>query len=330
MLRAAALLLLACALAAPAFAQQVTLEPSALVRCMRPAGAERGLPEYPFEAWREGRAAYLKIELSFAGPDVAPDMKVLQDTVDPSFAAAVREHVKRLRVPCMRPEDAPARLTQEYVFQPVDRFVRYGETADPADLEREILTRCITHRSGSMMPPYPTEARRREIRGNVLASMRFTRPDIPPEVKVFARPGARPLARAIESWADGYRMPCLVGAPIETTFTFVYRFEDDRAYGFKPLTLQQLLPIVRNILLQRLDFDTARMGCPFDLRFTYRQPHLPNTVHEVGERSVTRRELIEWLRESELDLPGEYLDSVFGDSTVITVPCLKIDLKPKE
>jgi len=330
MLRTAAPLLLACALAAPAAAQRVTLEPSALVRCMTPARAERGVPEYPFDAWKEGRGGYVKVELTFRYPDWSPDVKVLEDAADPAFAAAVRDFVKRLRVPCLRPEDAPARLTQDYVFEPSSRRVQFGGTVDPAHLEHANLVGCIVHRSGRKIPDYPAEARRREVQGNVLVNLRFTSPDAPPEAKVFARPGARLLAREIESWTDGYRMPCLVGRTLETSIIFSYRFEVDRRFGFKPLTLRQVLPMVRNVALQRLDFDTTRMGCPFDLQFTYRQPHLPNWVGEVGKTVSSRNELIEWLRESELDLPGEYLDSVFGDSTIISVPCLKIDIKPKE
>jgi hypothetical protein len=53
-------------------------------------------------------------------------------------------------------------------------------------------------------------------------------------------------------------------------------------------------------------------------------------VGQAGNADPARRELTEWLRESELDLPKRSLDAVFGDETTITVPCIKIDLKRKE
>jgi hypothetical protein len=79
-----------------------------------------------------------------------------------------------------------------------------------------------------------------------------------------------------------------------------------------------------------LDFDTRQMGCPFEVDFHYRQPRLRNRIGEVGETNAARRPLLEWMESIVLDLPSNSLDSVYGDSTRITVPCARIDLKPKE
>lgn len=318
------------AFALPVAAQQVTLEPSAAVRCLTPSRAERGQPEYPFEAWKFGRGGHLKIELVFQAPDRAPEFKVLSDAADPSFAAELRSYVQRFRVPCMKPDEAPVTLTQEYVFQPEERFVAQGLPADPRDLERLNMIGCVTHVSGQRRPVYPTSAMDADLQGRVLAWLRFTAPDAPPEASIHARRYARVLADAVETWVRGYRMPCHRGGLVEYAIHFEFRMQGGGAYGFKPLRLQQFMGSVRNIGLQRLAFDTTRMGCPFDLWLTYRQPELPNVVVEKGPGDPTRAELISWLRESVLDLPKRSLDAVFLDETVITVPCLKIDLKPKE
>jgi hypothetical protein len=314
----------------PAAAQPVTLEPSAVSRCLSPARAERGEPEYPFAAWKENRGAHLKVELTFHAPDRAPEIKILEDAQDPAFADEIRSYAKRLRVPCLTAAETPARLIQDYVFQPEERFVRQGLPADPRDLERLNMIGCITHVRGARGPDYPRDVRQAGVQGRLYVRMLFTAPNAPPQVTVFGRPETGPLVDSLESWAQGYRMPCHQGGVVSSGKIFIYRFEGDEPYGFKPLRLQQFMGSVRNVALQRLNFDTTRMGCPFDLQLTYGQPLLPNTVREAGPPNPARAPLIEWLRGAELDLPSRSLAAVFLDSTVITVPCLKIDLKPKE
>ena len=309
---------------------QATLEPSAHVRCLMPEPAERGLPAYPLEAWKAGRAGNVKVELAFSSPTRGPEIRVLEDDPDESFAESVREHVRRLRVPCLLADEAPARVTISYAFRPALRQVAYSDAVDADDARRQAMMGCVRHVHGSMMPAYPSVARRDEVFGRVIARMRFTSAEAPPEVEVFAQRRARPLARAIESWASGYRMPCHAGQPVVGVWTFVFRFVGDGPFGFRPLTLVQLMPAVRGISRQRLSFDTHEMACPFDLRLVYRRPFLRNEVHQFGSAHPARRELIEWLRQAELDLDGQALDAIFGDETVVTVPCVRVDLKPKE
>ena len=112
-------------------------------------------------------------------------------------------------------------------------------------------------------------------------------------------------------------------------WNFEFRFEQS-AHGFKPLDLLQLMAVVSNIDQATVDMDTGTMGCPFDLKFGYHQPFLPNRVGEVSASDLSRRPLPSWLEGIHLNLPRRTQDSVFADTTTVTVPCVKIDSKPKE
>ena len=313
----------------PAGAQVVTLEPSAAVRCLTPVPAQRGEPEYPFGAFKRGDKGRVKVELEFTSTDKRPAVKVLESEGDDNFIDAVKAHVREFRVPCMSAAEVPVRLVQEFVFQPDASRVSWTPLSDSADGGRRELLKCVRHVSGSKAPPYPFDARRRGVQGNVLTRLRFDSADSAPQAQVFARPVAQALADVVEEWAKGYRMPCHAGAPVEGVWSYQFRFEGD-AFGFKPLTLLQLMKHVRGIDRQTLQLDTSTMACPFDLRLSYRQPSMPNAVGEVAVGNPSRRALLEWLSHIELDLPRQALDSVFGDTAFLFVPCMKIDLKPKE
>ena len=271
----------------------------------------------------------MKVELTFTAPDEAPTVDVLEKEGGAEFVESVQKHVRTFRAPCLALADTPAALTIEFVFKPDARRAFWTEPVDSRAGKREAMLKCISHESKDKRPDYPISLADDGIQGSVLAQMRFVAPDSPPEVRVYSRPSARRLKNHVESWARGYRMPCHEGAPVETTWTFRFRFEGDHQ-GFKPLTLRQLLGNVPGIGKQRLFFDFNTMACPFDVRLRYWQSQLPNLVAEMGDRQPSRRPFLNWLSGIELDLPSAALDAVFGDDVTITIPCTKIDLNPKE
>jgi len=105
---------------------------------------------------------------------------------------------------------------------------------------------------------------------------------------------------------------------------------DTGGYGFKDITFLQYLRHVKDLREQTLVADTTTMGCPFDVSLIYRKPHLHNIVGQLGGGHPARRPLLDWLAQAELQLPRQSLTSVFGDEVRFTVPCIKINLKPKE
>lgn len=317
------------AMVGPAAAQQVSESPSPAARCLTVVPDAPDRPEYPYEQLQRGIRGSVKALLTFRAPDRPPKVTV-QEQTDPSFVEAVRQHARDLRVPCLQPGEGPVRLEREYVFQPDERKVQWFSARDvDASLNAELMA-CARHVSGEERPNYPMRAERLGLQGRVLALLRFDAPDQPPIVKVHSSRTARPLAQHVEWWVRGLRLPCHGGQPVSSVITFTFILEGSGGYGFKDVPFRTLLARTMGIERQRLAFDTGTMKCPFEVAFSYRQPHLPNQVGEIGAPDPARRPLLEWMETINLDLEREQLDSVYGDTTNITVPCIRIDLKPKE
>ena len=312
-------------------AQTPLIEPSVALSCLAPAKEQRGVPEYPFDAWKRGEAGRVQVELAFGGPDSKPEVKVLSHEGDDSFVEAVKAHVRQLRVPCLDERSDHARLVFDFVFKPDERK---PVAADPTDPDREASSKkaaCIRHVDGKEAPVYPTAAKSEDIQGRVFLEMRFTGPDTPPEATVYSATGRGPLHRAVANWADGARMPCFDGpAPVTVSVIYVYVFSGAGAYGFKPLALPKFLGAVRDIRRQRLEFDFTRMGCPFDVRLTYLQPWRKNAVAQLVNNNPARHPFIEWLKGVQLDLPAPSLEAVYADSLTLTIPCTKLNLNSQE
>ena len=264
-----------------AHAQTVELAPSAMLECVQPAAAARGAPEYPFEAWKLDHAGRVTVRLLFVSPTAPPDVAFEASEGGVAFVDAVRKHVEGWRLPCLA-AGSLFQLRQEFKFQRADVPVTSAGPVDTAQARRAEILRCMTHTSGAMRPPFPERNQRAGEQGRVLARLRFEAPDRPPVAEVYARPSAAGLARVIEKWAQGYRLPCMEGEPIQSHITYIFLYEGE-AYGFQPLSLPDLLAHVEGIADSGLVLDTNAVGCPFQIGFTYHQPFMSNPVSTRNE-----------------------------------------------
>lgn len=315
-------------LPAAAQAQQASIEPSAAQRCLQLADGKTDGPEYPFELMKLGRSGRVVVLLTFTKADARPAVQVLEREGEEEFADVIERHVRRLRVPCLRPDEGQATLRQEYRFRPDEHPVSALDTHPETDRQQR-LSACLMHVSGRHEPAYPWRAGREDVQGRVLLRLRFDAPDRPPQAQVLARPRADLLARAAAEFAAGYRLPCIEGGPVRLSLQYNYVFQGE-AYGFRKATLPQIVGSMKNIRLQRVFFNLDTMGCPFDVTFTYWQPLAPNVVTAHGPPDGRRAALLQWLRDAELALRESQLDALFGDTVGFTVPCGKIDLQPEE
>lgn len=314
--------------AGAAWAQTTELAASEAVKCLTPAAAQRGQVDFPFALWKDGASGSVKVELNFASPTLAPEVKLLAHQGDAEFVDVVRRHVAGWRVPCMAAGARPVKLVQDFAFSSSLKAAVAEPPQDAGDVLRSELLKCMQHTSGTLKPEYPMRAMRAGMVGRVLVNLVFRDPAGPPEVRVDARPAIGLLRDRIEEHVAGLRLPCLSGEVVSAYMVYAFRIEDDH-FGFKPLTLSQLLGSGKGIRDSSLRLDTTTMGCPFDLRFSYFRPAQANEVQVVGPRRPEQRPLLDLLAGLELALPSQSLDAVFADTTTVTVPCLKIDLTPQ-
>ena len=320
----AALLLAGVAMAATA--QQQALAPSEVLACLTPAEAERGMPIYPPELFTRRQGGRIAVELKFAEPDAAPELSFGRSDDDADLRSAVRAHVRRYRLPCLKPGQT-AQLNQIFEFVPTDaRKVRWLSPVDADDARKERFIRCIRHEQLDSRPDYPIRALRRESQGNVVVRATFNSAGAPPALELLDDGLSEDLARAALDFSAGLRMPCLEGAPIRTTYQFKFRLEDAGYTVLKDMSLLQLLGIVKGIRQANVYFDFKEMGCPFDLRFRLEQPYGLNRVGEVGEPNPERRFFLDWLRRQHLELPRATHNAVLGQITTVSVPCTVLDL----
>lgn len=308
----------------------VQLAPSAAVACMTPPAAQRGEPEYPFAPWKRGEGGRVLVELIFTAADREPKLKVIQQEGDESLLDSVEKHVASYRVPCLQAHETPLSLRMDFVFEPDKRKVTWSAPVDAADQDRRDQLKCMAANDGSKGPSYADWARRADLSGNVLGLLNFTAPDKPPEITVYAgSTEMRRLSREVVRWADTLRVPCLT-QPTRAAITFMFRIEGTPAFGFRNISFVDFLRSVKGLQKQRATFDTQEMACPFDVKLRYYQPFLPNSVGQVDLPDSRRQPFLDWLSTLELDLRSQQIDAVLGDTATFTVPCIKIDLKPKE
>lgn len=327
-----------------AAAQQTTLEPSAAAQCLTAVAGARNAPEYPIEAFLAKRAGRVKVQLTFVSPGKGPDVQVLdrEGADSAAFVASVDNHVRNLRVPCHDAGNKPVRLVFDFAFSPGLSEVTWSKPLDADLSDDQACMDCMLHLSGLRGPDFPAQALRAGVYGRFLVRMRFDAADKGPAIEIFSgidpaevdlpkRRAFRQLESALRAWALDYRVPCLdARRPVTVILGFDFIIEGSY-YGFKPgLTVRDLLPLVRDIRKQRIEFDFTAMGCPFDLKLQYRRPFMLNLVGESAGADPARRPFIEWLQQVELDLPPATRASVFADTALLTVPCLKINLSPQE
>lgn len=333
------LLLALCAGAAQAQAR-IEAEPSIALECLQVPAGEPGEPVYPFEQYKGGVPGRVKATVTLPGGLFGNEIEIQSNEGDAAFVDASRRFLRSLSAPCLKPGEK-VRLAYEFVFAPDRRQVIWATPQDMDSVERAAMTSCLRTAGGvlfdgrkvdaELLPPYPSDAIRGNLQGRVRVLLTFSSPETAPAVDVLHRPSAEPFAEALREWAAGLRLPCHTGEPFRMSVIMVYRIAGSGAYGFKPLTLIDLLGLSKGIQERRLALDTTTMGCPFQLKLTYFQPQRRNVLGEVGGTDPRRRPLLELLAGLELDLRRAALDSVFADTADIAVPCLRINLNdPKE
>jgi hypothetical protein len=323
-------LMLALASSGAALAQTQIVMPGAAQRCLTTGGPTLDRPDYPKQAYEHKAGAKVELEIEFRAPNAAPKVRSLKTEADAryrdDFESAVLKVAERYRVPCL-PAGETATLKQEFVFVPHDgRPVSWMAQTDEESQRSSKLNRCLT--KPTILPVYPERALRADRQGTVLVALTFTGSASPPQVAVLDDGGDRAFAEAVQDHAGGVRMPCHDNAgAVQSLMLYDFKFDGGSRVVLNDMTMITLLRHLKGIRSANLYFDFNQMGCPFEGRLEYFQPHAPNLVGEVGPRNPERRFFLDWLSRQQLDLPtARQANAVLGQRTVISVPCTVLDL----
>lgn len=325
-------LVLACALLAVGAARAqsaLKVEPTPALGCVQVKEGAPAEPEYPFDQYKAGQPGRVTATVTLPGGLFGNRIEIVSSEGGPAFVEATRAYLRGLRAPCLK-DGQSATLKYEFVFNRDQRQVHWARPSDAEAEDRRLFAKCVVHKTPGSVPEYDLAARLREAEGRVFGVLHFDSADAPPRVELLRRPSSAVFDAAIMRWAAGLRMPCHPGGEVITTQSYTFMLEGNGQFGFKPMTLLELLSAVKGVRDNGLQMDTREMGCPFQLKFSYYQPLRRNAVGEVGDSDPARRPLLEWLAGAELVLSDKMLDAVFADTAELTVPCVKINVKPKE
>lgn len=299
--------------------------PSAL-RCL--VGGDRAALKYPEGLAEQRVGATLRVRLTFKSSDSAPDAEFFFDSAGDPFRAVVLKHVNGYRLPCLRSGAPPVAAIQEFAFLPGDgRKVIWHPLRDEQSTGDEVAITCLT--GGSRLPEYPRAGLfDKATKGNVIVRLVFNSAEEPPQVDIVFDGGSKRFAEAIRQYVSGYRLPCLTAdkAPLKAQQLFRFAVDGDRPTLFKDSSLAAFVRAIDKPEAQHVRFDFTTMECPFEVRFQFRRPYLPNAVGEVEKSSPNRREFLEWLQGVDLAAPERIRREIIGESMTIVVPCMILDL----
>ncbi|MES2298698.1 MAG: hypothetical protein V4582_16765 [Pseudomonadota bacterium] len=307
---------------APAQADESALAQSPALACLTRAASAPTAPAYPPERYARKDGAEIHVSLRFSGADREPAIRVDDADASTDFTEAIREFARHYRIPCMASGDPAVTLRQAYVFIPNDgrKVVLPSELVDDADVARREQLKCVTNVHGMDKPIWPSKALRSNAEEKLFLSYSFSAPDRAPELKWLVEPKNRDFRKALESYLDGLRLPCLKGEPITVTMLYVFEVEENAHTVLKDTTLPKLIGASKDYALPAY-FDFNTMGCPFSLRLTYQRPYALNAVHELEASLPARKPLLEWMQKFTFKLEDDVNRKVLGDTMTVTIPC---------
>ena len=290
--------------------------------CLLPAAAERGMPEYPKRAMAENRSAKVLAQLVFSAPDAPPETLITSDSTDKEFEQVVRKFLSRYRMPCLKTGEAGVATKQEFVFAASDS--RVAATEDIESTYFRAHRECLR----TVVPAYPVPSARRGAQGNVIVDITFMQRGQAPKVRVVYDGDDKWLEEAAVGAAKAYRYECDIPFADGLTGRQVFQFllEDSERARFNDTDIRTLLGMVEKSSWAKAKFDTSTMGCPFDLRVYAYQPFDKNWVDELDKENLARKPFLDWVANMAFNIPKRLQPLVTGDSFVVHVPCVDIDL----
>jgi len=312
-------------------ASNIEVVPEPELLCMTPGARERSDVPYPADSLRMRDSADVSVALTFTAPDAPPTVKVQAtnqfDALVVPFVDAVKAHVAKFRVPCLKPGGAAFVTTFRFAFSPDLALTPTQRASFSLAANKSCLVR------GNVRSAYPAEAASRGMQGVVYASFKFTAPDKGPEVVILNPEVGRLFSQTVRKELTGWRMPCLEpGEVITNKMTYVFRLDGGPRARLGDMDLVSFLGMVKDLDKQSYKVDFAEVGCPFEVTFEFNQPYRSNkvVVHKrspgkfLDESAVFA--FMDWAGKLELNIPDSQRAQILGQESIIYVPCIKLDI----
>lgn len=293
-----------------------------------------GPPAYPSGMAERKVGSLVRVRMTFAAADAAPEVEVFYNSGETAFGESVKRHVRAYRLPCMPANAAPVIAAQEFRFSPTDaRQVFWSPERSERGMTEALLASCLSFGTGK--PTYLPSTRpswitsRKGQHGTVLADIRFDGVDLPPTVNILFDGGSAHLANIVLDFVSAqYRFTCGSASdfPVGGTQAFAFRVVGEPELRLKDVDLRTFVGALKDIDRKGAVFDFASMSCPFEVELHMYRPHAENGVGQVGAVDPNRREFIEWLKGATLSLKGDAARELVGAAMRISVPCGKLDL----
>jgi len=326
MMRRLLVLVLTSLAAGTAVAQTGVALPSAAERCLTRIAGAPATPTYPQREFEARAGGAVRVALGFDRPDAPPKVSVVDASGPYKLAEAVLDFVQAYRVPCLEGGQAVV-LRQEFTFRPTDGRRVVASAPQDADAQRQArLLACVKHVDGLRRPIFPLDKLYARTQTVVLLKLRFDSATDAPQVSSLDNAADRHMVHATRLFAEGLRMPCHEGGPVEQMVSFSYGIEGQPRSVLADPSFVAFLRGVKGIREANVYFDFNTMGCPFDVRLWLFQPHAPNIVGEIGAANPERRFFIDWLRRQQLDVDARRLNAVLGQHMDLRVPCAIVSL----
>lgn len=197
----------------------------------------------------------------------------------------------------------------------------HGDAAEAADAQ------CIDARRANVFEPR-LSVKGEGMVGSVIADLRFSGPDTPPEVLVrYASDSTRMFSDEVIKYYQQFRS-C---APVQRfPVTVRKHFRSiDSAEGLLlfPLEAISLAEFLKEVKGQGagVRFDFTTMNCPFDIAWKVGKPAVANQVGEFGEPDPQRARFLRWMGDRVMDLRKREFERVLGSVARIHVPCGQLE-----
>lgn len=292
---------------------------------------ERNAPLTPVgiaEKDRPSQGVVVRVRLDFADLNAAPEVSVIYNSGKQAYADAVVRRASKYRLSCWENASAPWAGIQDFQFTPESPRPVLISYVRPALVDGPSSARCVA--TGDSPPSVRATlsermgiSQKERRSGAVLVKIKFLSGDSPPSTEVVASTAGSGNEKTVLDHVSGYRWLCAGQTQSSLVFSQLFVF------GIDPVvtTLRQFIGLLDEASVRGPRFDFTSMNCPFEVRMTYLQPYLPNSISGTRGADNHRLAFDGWLQSVKFRPELTAGNRMVGRDLQFQAPCAILDLR---